>query len=246
MAQNNNTKPMLLSEDSSFAVKEAYKTLRTNVAFSLPGAGCKCIGITSPNRGDGKSSISVNLAISFAQINKKVIILDCDMRLPTIAKKIGIESTPGLSNFLVGSNSEAVIRSVKDYGVDVLTSGNIPPDPTTLLESQQMSNLIEILRKNYDYIIIDLPPLTVVTDAAILSKYIDGYLIVVRHNFSEFSRIKDVLYQLEFADAKILGFAYNGKQMEGHHYRKSKRNYYYYNYYKKKDDDSEKSKEKRN
>lgn len=245
MAQNNTIKPMLLSEESSFAVKEAYKTLRTNVSFSLPGSGCKCIGITSPSRGDGKSSISVNLAISFAQINKKVIILDCDMRLPTIAKKIGIESTPGLSNFLVGSNSEAVIRSVKEFGIDVLTSGNIPPDPTTLLESEQFANLLDTLKKNYDYIIIDLPPLSLVTDAAILSKYIDGYLIVVRHNYSEYNKVKDVLYQLEFADAKILGFVYNGKQMETHRYRRNKKGYYYYNYYKKKGSSSSKSSDER-
>lgn len=244
MAQNNNMKHMLLSDNSSFAVKEAYKTLRTNVSFSLPGSGCKCIGVTSPSRGDGKSSISVNLAISFAQINKKVIILDCDMRLPTIAKKIGIESTPGLSNFLVGSNSEAIIRSVKEFGIDVLTSGNIPPDPTTLLESEQFAKLLEILKKNYDYIIIDLPPLSLVTDAAIISKYIDGYLIVVRHNYSEFNKVKDVLYQLEFADAKILGFVYNGKQMETHRYKR-KINNDYYNYYNNKSGNSSEESDER-
>ena len=109
MAKNNKNvmdfdpKKMLLSSKSAFSVQEAYKTLRTNISFSLPGSGCKCIGITSANRGDGKSSVAVNLAISFAQINKKVVILDCDMRLPTVASKIGIESKPGLSNFLIGS-----------------------------------------------------------------------------------------------------------------------------------------------
>ena len=94
---------MLLSDKSAFSVKEAYKTLRTNVMFSLPGKESKCIGVVSPDRGDGKSSVAINLAISFAQINKKSIIVDCDLRLPTIASKLQMESSPGLSNFLSGN-----------------------------------------------------------------------------------------------------------------------------------------------
>ncbi len=225
---------MLLSDKSSFSVQEAYKTLRTNLSFSLPGAGCKCIGVTSANRGDGKSSVAVNLAISFAQINKKVIILDCDMRLPTVASKIGIDSKPGLSNYLVGSNdlNDMLIKRIEDKGIDVFPSGNIPPDPTTLLESSNMSELLTVLRNHYDYIIIDLPPLMPVSDAAILSKYVDGYLIVVRHEKSEFAKIQDTLHQLEFSGAKIIGFVYNGKSTESH-YSKSHRYYYYYDYYKK-------------
>ena len=235
-AVNFDRSKMLLSDRSSFSVQEAYKTLRTNISFSLPGSASKCIGVTSANRGDGKSSVAVNLAISFAQINKKVIIVDCDMRLPTVASKIGIESKPGLSNFLVGSNKieDLLIRRVEDKGVDVLPAGNIPPDPTTLLESEQMAELMEVLKKHYDYIIVDLPPLMPVSDAAILSKYIDGFLIVVRHEKSEYAKIQETLHQLEFAEAKIIGFVYNGKSLENH-YRKSGRNkyYYYYDYYKK-------------
>ena len=247
MAKNKRTmefdsKKMLLSDHSSFSVQEAYKTLRTNISFSLPGSGCKCIGITSANRGDGKSSVAVNLAISFAQINKKVIILDCDMRLPTVASKIGIESKPGLSNYLVGSNNlnDMLIKRIEEKGIDVFPSGNIPPDPTTLLESQNMADLLSVLRKHYDYIVIDLPPLTPVSDAAILSRYIDGYLIVVRHEKSEYAKISDTLHQLEFAGARVIGFVYNGKEVEGHYRKSGKYKYYYYDYYKK---DRRKSKE---
>ncbi len=226
---------MLLSDKSSFSVQEAYKTLRTNLSFSLPGTGCKCIGVTSANRGDGKSSVAVNLAISYAQINKKVIILDCDMRLPTVAAKLGIDSKPGLSNFLVGSNTlnDMLIRRIDDKGIDVFPAGNIPPDPTTLLESPSMAELIEVLKNHYEYIIVDLPPLMPVSDAAILSKYIDGFIIVVRHEKSEFAKIQETLHQLEFSGAKVLGFVYNGKNLENH-YRKSNKYYYYYDYYKKK------------
>lgn len=226
---------VLLTENSPFSVQEAYKTLRTNISFSLPGGGCKCIGVTSANRGDGKSSVVVNLGISFAQINKKVVVVDCDMRLPTVAAKIGIPSKPGLSNFLVGANGveDLVIRRVEDMGIDVVPAGNIPPDPTKLLESTYMSNLMEVLRKHYDIVVIDLPPLLPVSDAAILSKYIDGYLIIVKHNNSEFAKVEDTLHQLEFSNAKIIGFVYNGKTFENRYYKKGRKSYYYYDYYKK-------------
>ena len=159
---------MLLSDKSAFSVKEAYKTLRTNVMFSLPGKDSKCIGIVSPERGDGKSSVAINLAISFSQINKKVIIVDCDLRLPTIASKLGIEAKPGLSNFLSGNqdSDQPLIRRSSEYGIDIMTAGDIPPDPTALITSKQMDAFIGLLKKYYDYIILDFPPATIVSDAA--------------------------------------------------------------------------------
>ena len=222
-----NPKKMLLSEKSAFSVKEAYKTLRTNVMFSLPGKESKCIGVVSPDRGDGKSSVAINLAISFSQINKKVIIVDCDLRLPTIASKLGIEAKPGLSNFLSGNqdSDQPLIRRSR------MTAGDIPPDPTALITSKQMDAFIELLKKYYDYIILDFPPATIVSDAASMSRIVDGYLIVVRHNSSEYSKINETLRQMNFADAKILGFVYNGKDEHKKYYRKGKYSKYYYNYY---------------
>lgn len=227
-------KKMLLSDKSPFTVKEAYKTLRTNVMFSLPGNESKCIGIVSADRGDGKSSVALNLAISFAQIKKKVIIVDCDLRLPTVASKLGIDAKPGLTNFLSGTQEreEPLIRRSRAYGIDIMTAGDIPPDPTMLLESKQMEAFIELLKKYYDYIILDFPPVTIVSDAAMLSGLVDGYLIVVRHNASEFQKINETLRQMQFADAKILGFVYNGKEEHKKYYRSGKYSKYYY---KKKD-----------
>ena len=230
---------MLLSEDSSFPMREAYKSLRTNVLFSLPGSDSKCIGIVSANRGEGKSTVAINLAISFAQANKKVIVVDCDMRLPTIASKIGINPKPGLSNYLAGNEDVQgnLIQHVDEYGIDVLASGDIPPDPTTLLSSEQMKGLIELLKDYYDYIILDFPPVTVVTDAVIMSEVMDGYLVVVRHNLSEFQKLKETFRQMNFSDAKILGIVYNGKGSRSRYskyYRKKGSNYYYYDeYYQK-------------
>ena len=219
-------KKMLLSRRSPFTMQEAYKTLRTNVAFSIPGSGCKCIGVVSANRGDGKSSVSCNLAISFAQINKRVVLIDCDLRLPTIATKLGIDSKPGLSNYLAGNCEELPIYHLESYGLDVIPSGNIPPEPTTLIQSQGMEDMLQELRSLYDIIIIDLPPIVIVSDAALISKDIDGYLMVIRHNFSEISKIDESLRQLQFADAKIIGFVYNGKTSHKKYYKS--KNYYYY------------------
>ena len=230
-------KKMILSDKSPFTVKEAYKTLRTNVMFSLPGNDSKCIGVVSADRGDGKSSVAINLAISFSQIKKKVIIVDCDLRLPTIATKLGIDSKYGLSNFLSGNqdSDESLIRYSKTFGIDIVTSGEIPPDPTTLLESNQMKSFIELMKKHYDYIILDFPPVNIVSDAAIMSEIVDGYLIVVRHNESEYHKISETLRQMQFAGAKILGFVYNGKDDRKKYYKSTKYNKYYYHnkyYYK--------------
>lgn len=233
-------KKMLLSDKSSFTVKEAYKTLRTNVMFSLPGKGSKCLGVVSADRGDGKSSVAINLAISFSQLKKKVIIVDCDLRLPTIASKMELAATPGLSNFLSGNQESDApfIRRASQYGIDVITSGDIPPDSTTLLGSKQMVSFIELLKKYYDYIVLDFPTINIVSDAALLSAVVDGYLVVVRHNESQFAKINETLRQMQFAEAKILGFVYNGKDEHKKYYRKGKysRYYYYSNYYYKRND----------
>ena len=228
-----NPQKMLLSDKSAFSVKEAYKTLRTNVMFSLPGKDSKCIGVVSPERGDGKSSVAINLAISFSQINKKVIIVDCDLRLPTIASKLGIEAKPGLTNFLSGNqdSEQPLIRRSREYGIDIITAGDIPPDPTALIASKQMDAFVELLKKYYDYIILDFPPATIVSDAASMSRVVDGYLIVIRHNKSEYSKVNETLRQMNFADAKIIGFVYNGKDEHKKYYKKGKYNNYYY--YKK-------------
>lgn len=229
---------MLLSDSSSFTVQEAYKNLRTNVTFSLPGSDCKCIGIVSANRGDGKSTIAINLSISLAQINKKVVLVDCDMRLPTIASKLGCESTPGLSNYLSGDCSKIPLYSVKERNIDVIPSGNIPPDSTTLISSREMQDLVEELKKTYDYIVFDFPPINIVSDAVMMSGAVDGYLIVVRHDHSEYQMIAETLRQMRFADARVIGFVYNGKGEEKKYYKSKKYGKYgkYYSnhyYYKK-------------
>lgn len=228
---------MLLSSKSSFTIQEAYKTLRTNVIFSLPGTGCKCIGITSASRGEGKSTIAVNLSLSLSQLEKKVILIDCDMRLPTVIKKLGIKKMNGLSDYLSGAIDDVPVLRVKSRGIDIVPSGTIPPDSTTLIDSQVMRDLVALFKDMYDYIIFDFPPISIVSDAVLLSELIDGYLFVVRNKYTEYQRISEALRQLRFAEAKVIGLVYNGKGGTKKYYKSKKYGKYekYYNdyYYKK-------------
>jgi len=215
-ARNEN---FLLTEKVPFAMQEAYKTLRTNVMLSLPGGDSKCLGITSACPGEGKSTTSANLAISLAQIGKRVLLVDCDLRLPTVAAKLRIPAVPGLSNFLAGqAKIEEAVRVHEQFGIHILPAGTIPPDPTGLLESAQMGHLIAALKKIYDYVIIDLPPVTTVADAAILTKYVDGYLLVTHVNRTEHRKVAEMLRQMQMADANILGFVTTGGAVSGSYY----------------------------
>lgn len=226
----------LLTQKLPFNVQEAYRSLRTNVMFALPGSGCKCIGVTSPTPGDGKSTTSANLAISLAQIGKRVILIDCDMRLPTIAAKFRVKAVPGLSDFLVGqARIEEVVRTMESCELHILPSGNIPPDSTGLLEAKQLENLFNALRDVYDYVIVDLPPVITVPDAVILSKYLDGYLLTIRHRQTVHRAVKEMLRQLQLTEAKVIGFVLTGSEADGsryYKYRYGKRYGYGYRYYR--------------
>ena len=173
----------MIGSKMNFAAAEAYKLLRTNLMFSFSGQSiCHVIGMTSSFRGEGKSLTSINLAYSLAEAQKSILLIEGDMRLPTMAARLNLASTPGLSNLLVGLNSisEATQQFVttmedgKSIVCDVLVSGEIPPNPSELLGSDRMQVLLEKLRERYDYIILDLPPVTAVTDAAVASKLVDG------------------------------------------------------------------------
>ena len=210
MSKKNNTDKeatYILNEETPFQVQEAYKNLRTNVQFSLPAGECKLIGITSAQRGEGKSTTAVNLAIAFAQLGKKVILIDGDMRLPTVAKKLQMKGAPGLSNYIIG---ECDLRSIcevnHDHNLIVVPSGNIPPEPTWLLQSERMKEMITTFRDMADYIFIDLPPATVVSDAQMLAEMVDGYLLVVQNGNTSEKKIAELIGALNLVNAKILGF----------------------------------------
>lgn len=217
----------LLDENSGFAIQEAYKALRTNVMFSLPGSGSRCIGITSATQGNGKSTNTLNIAISFGQIGKKVLVIDSDLRLPTVASKLNIKGELGLSNILIGSTSpEECIQHIEAHNIDVLPSGIIPPDATVLLQSPEMGALITKLKEMYDYIFIDLPPVLVTIDAALIAGIVDGFLLIVRHGSSEYRSVAGMINQLKYANAHIIGVVYANAEVGGR-----KKQYAHYGYY---------------
>ncbi len=228
----------LLNKHTPFDITEAYKATRTNIMFSIKGTvGCKSIIVSSANPGEGKSTTCANLAIAFAQMGDRVVIIDADMRKPRVHKYFDIKNKKGLSNILGGFETlENCINHMEDTGLDVITAGNIPPNPAELLASGEMDILLETLSGRYDYVFIDTPPINVVTDASILSKKVSGVVLVVRHNITNKEAIERSIKTLEFAGAKILGFILNSverKEYEGRYtYRSYRRGYRRYGYKK--------------
>ncbi len=203
----------ILSDKTAFSVNEEYKTLRTNIMFSVPSEDCKLIGITSARSMEGKSISCLNLAITAAQTNARVLLIDCDLRLPKAARLLDMDAIPGISNVLVGlSTIKDAIKQTQYTGLEVLLSGDIPPNPSELLGSENMKKLLDELRTSYDYIFIDLPPVNIVSDAAIMSKFLSGEVIVVRAGLSDRENVLKAINQLKFVDATILGLVLNGIQ----------------------------------
>ncbi len=204
-------------ENLSFAAKEAFKRLRTNVLNKFPEAesSCRIIGVTSAQPSEGKSTIALNLAYSIAELGKKVLLVDADMRRPSIHVKANVVRTPGLSDLLGSSNSiSASIREYKssknETSFDIIPGGNIPSNPSELLTSRRMETLLQTLRTAYDVIVVDLPPVGAVIDAVSVSKQTDGMLVVIRENNCPRGVFNDCVSQLQEANVRILGFVING------------------------------------
>lgn len=195
----------------SFAAMESYKLLRTNIMFSFPDEGqCRVIGVTSAVQTEGKSSTVCNIAYAMAEAGARVLLLDADLRRPSVASKLELNHAPGLTNLLVarGSYRKVVQHCALVPDMDVITSGDTPPNPSELLGSNRMAELIKELSQDYDYIVVDLPPVTVVSDSMSISKLLDGIVMVVRAGVSDHRLLKDALRQLEMVNARILGFVY--------------------------------------
>lgn len=220
------TKNYLLDENTPFAITEAYKSLRTNIMFSLPDAGGKAIGITSSHRSERKTSNCLNLAISFADIGKKCVVIDCDMRLPTVATRLKVKPAPGVSNILIKQCEprEAIVNVAEN--LDVIPAGRIPKDPTGLLSSKIFAEFLQALKSVYDYVFVDLPPVATVTDAAIIAPHIDGYLMAVCHENTQYKEVSESVRLLRMSGADILGFIYNAAPV-------TTKKYYSKKYYKK-------------
>lgn len=201
----------LLNENTDFYVREAYNAARTNIIYSLGGErGCKKVLVTSASPSEGKTTTCLNIAITFAQTEAKVLIIDADLRKPRIHRHLSIERENGLSDYLCGLISlDQTIKHCEKQNLDCITSGQIPPRPAELLSSTEMEKLLDELSDKYDYIFIDTPPVTVVTEAAAMAKYVSGVILVVRQNNTIHESIKRAKSNLELANAHFMGYILN-------------------------------------
>lgn len=241
-ANNHSAAPVLFGGNISFAASEAYKLLRTKLQFSfVDESKSHVIGFSSALSGEGKSLTAVNLAYTLSQLDKKVILIDCDMRRPTLAEKLSVRKLPGLSGYLTGQHKlEEIIQDCnlkkEEDAFRVIAAGQNPPNPVELLSSARMTKFLQQLRLQYDYIILDLPPVGEVSDAMAVAKETDGILLVVRQNYCDRLVLKDAVRQFEFINARILGVVYNcasentgryGKGYYKRYYRRYYRSYYH-------------------
>ena len=229
-----------LHKNLNFKATEQYKLLRTNLSFTLPeDVKCPIIGVTSSTRGEGKSTTAINLSYVLAENGKKVLLMDGDLRLPSIAKKMGLESNPGVTTLLKGGESISMSTFKTDIYSNwyVMPSGEIPPNPSELLGSKRMENALTMLRENFDYIVIDLPPVNIVSDALAISKMITGMLVVVREDFTEKKELNACLQNLKLSNVNVLGLVMNETKSGKGYYSKYRYRYYYkkrsnyYSYY---------------
>lgn len=224
----------LIGNNLNFEGREAYNLLRTNLMFSTKrnDRNARVIGITSSVHGEGKSLTIINLAYSLAESGRKVILIECDLRLPTLRKKLGINKSNGLSNLLAGMNSEKATlhKDVLISGLDVVQAGDIPPNPSELLGSKAFTNLIDNVSSSYDVVLLDLPPIGEVSDALVVSKVTDGLIVVVRNDYTISSDLDFTLRQCELVGAKVIGFVYNGAASKTKRYKYGYGKKYKYGY----------------
>lgn len=199
----------ILAPDSPFIVKEAYSSIRTNLMFSQRGEKCPIFIVTSPTANNGKTLNSVNLAVSFAQMGKRTLLIDSDMRNPTVHRMFSIPSKNGLSEILAGLTDNITVSKTDIENLSILTSGKIPPNPAELLASERMDKLLDFVKEHYDCVFIDTPPINIVTDASVFATKSTGYVLVVKANTSDTSDVKAATNGLKQLGGNVLGFVLN-------------------------------------
>ncbi len=240
MGKKNGTKEIMSQEDLqktlhqnlSFTATEQYKLLRTNIQFMLSSEiKCPIIGVTSSIRHEGKSTTSVNLSYVLAEQGNKVLLIDGDLRIPSVAKKMGIKGKPGLSDLMLNKNVNINFYQSKLLpNWQILPAGTIPPNPSEMIGSPRMETVLNSLREHFEYIVIDLPPVNIVSDALSVSKYLSGMVLVVREGYSKKRELDQCTRQLKMANVNVLGIVLNDATYGGGNYSRYKKYRYYKNY----------------
>lgn len=212
---------MIVEKEPKSIAAESYRTLRTNIQYSSFDKDYKTIVITSSEPGEGKSTTAGNLALSLAEADKKVILIDCDLRKPSIHKKFKISNKKGLSDVIVEKISITEVAHKYSENLTILTSGKIPPNPAEMLGSNAMISMLEALKKVFDYIVLDTPPVLAVADAQILSTKADGTILVVRAQKTKRASVHNSVDLLKKVNANLIGTVLNGLES-------TRNNYYYY------------------
>lgn len=224
----------LTDESVPFHVVESYKAIRTNIAFALSTYDNKIIAVSSANPAEGKSTTAANIVIAEAQGGKKVLLIDADMRKPVQHKIFGLVNKRGLSSVIskMCKADDCIHKNVME-NLDVMTAGPIPPNPSELLSSEASKKMFEELNEKYSMIIVDLPPVCVVSDAATLSNDVAGLIMVVQYGKTSFDDVTDANKRMELAQMNILGYVLNDIKTKGHsgYYSKYKYKYRYNSYY---------------
>lgn len=228
---NYNERSLIVHNDPKAIGSEAFRTLRTNLQFTSPDQELKSILITSVGPGDGKSTVSANLAVAWAQSGSRTVLVGCDLRKPVVHHIFSVSNAPGLTGHLTGQASlEEAIKPSKIQGLDIIPAGPVPPNPAELLQSRAMSTTVARLRELYDIIIFDGAPVIAVTDAAVMASQVDGTVLVIRAHEVP----KDVALHaktlLDQANARLLGVVLNGVRPQ------DQKNYHYYYYYDESDE----------
>ena len=205
---------LVTAVDPKSPISEQYRTIRTNIQYSSVDKEIKAIMVTSSGPAEGKSTTAANLAVTFAQLGQKVLLVDADLRKPTVHHTFGLNNLFGFTTVLTKQKTlEKTVLETKEKDLYILTSGPIPPNPAELLSSKSMEQLTLQLRRQYDVIVMDAPPLLQVADSRITSKLTDGVVLVVGCTTSDRQRVLKAKEQLELAEAKILGVVLNRREL---------------------------------
>ncbi|SIS82621.1 CpsD/CapB family tyrosine-protein kinase [Salimicrobium salexigens] len=202
---------LIAHENPMSPISEQYRTIRTNLDFASVDSELHMMTVTSAGPSEGKSLTTANLAVVFAQQGKKVLLVDADMRKPTVHYTFRLDNVAGLSNYIAGHDHSLtnLINGSRVENLDIMTSGPIPPNPSELLGSQKMKDFLQEVKKKYDLVIFDSPPVLAVTDSQVLTSQTNGTLLVVRNKKTEKEAAKRAKELLEQAKANVLGMVLN-------------------------------------